>query len=105
MVDLFSPDEVLTVEELSERLKIKISTVREKVFKDDIPYLKLGSGKRAPVRFQGRQLNEWLSKNQGGMGNNREPVIDHKKKMKSSPPKVREGFNAFLETVKKGGIK
>lgn len=102
MVDLFSPKEILTVEELSERLKIQISTIRNKVFKGDIPYFKLGPGKRAPVRFLGIQINEWLSKNQGGTDNKSESVLDHeKKKIKRSPPKVREGFEDFLDNVEK----
>lgn len=38
------------------------STVRDMVFSNRIPSFKCGGGKRAARRFQGAELNDWLSR-------------------------------------------
>lgn len=97
MVDLFSPKEFLTVEELSKRLKLKITTIREKVSKNEIPYIKLGEGKRASVRFLGKDLNEWLTEHRRIPEKTIYPVPEHKKKIRKTKSLVVKEFESFLK--------
>ncbi len=102
MIDLFTSSEIYTTEEVSERLKIQVSTLRDKVFKNEIPYIKLGPGKRAPVRFYGKQLNEWLTENQNGNQQTFKPLPENPKIQKAHC-KVVEDFEQYLENLEKVG--
>lgn len=97
MIDLFNSTELFTVEEVAKQLKIKVATVRDKVFNKEIPYLKLGEGTRAPVRFYGQQLNVWLYENQYDPGSKKQPVPAHQKEMVKSSKKTAKNFENFLE--------
>lgn len=55
--------EYLTVEQAADLLSLKISRVRNMVFKSQVPYLKIG----ASIRFNKAQLVSWYeSKTRGG---------------------------------------
>ncbi len=64
MIEAFSPKRLYTINEVSECLKMSVATIRDKVFNRNIPFIKMGDGKRTGVRFYGEQLNEWLTENQ-----------------------------------------
>lgn len=48
--------ELLTIEEASLLLKLKISRIRTAVFKREVKYIKLG----ALIRFKKDHLTEWI---------------------------------------------
>lgn len=48
--------ELLTIEEASELLKLKISRIRKAIFKREVKYIKLG----ALIRFKKDHLTEWI---------------------------------------------
>ncbi len=48
--------ELLTIEEASSLLKLKISRIRTAVFKREVKYIKLG----ALIRFKKDHLTEWI---------------------------------------------
>ena len=49
--------ELLTIEEASQLLKLKISRIRSAVFKREVKYIKLG----ALIRFKKDHLTEWIN--------------------------------------------
>ncbi|MBD66491.1 MAG: excisionase [Halobacteriovoraceae bacterium] len=49
-------NKLLTIQEASEFLSVKISRLRTAVFKREIPYVKIGR----LVRFKVEDLNEWI---------------------------------------------
>lgn len=51
---------LLTVPEVAARLKVSLWTVYRKVESGEIPAVKLGTGKRSPVRIDPAELDEWL---------------------------------------------
>jgi len=95
MIDLFPSTEMFTIKEVADRLKIQVATIRDKVFCKQIPYTKLGTGKRAPVRFYGKHLNDWLTENEGGKSNL--PVPEHNRKIKKANKKTLDEFSEYLE--------
>ena len=48
--------ELLTIEEASQLLNLKISRIRKAVFKREVKYIKLG----ALMRFKKDHLTEWI---------------------------------------------
>jgi excisionase family DNA binding protein len=50
------PLSLLSIEETSSYLNLKISKLRSMVFKKEIPFLKIGR----LVRFEKTQLDQWL---------------------------------------------
>ena len=60
MIEIFKKDEIYTIKEVAVRLKIKVSGIRDRIFKGTIPFYKLGNTKNASVRFYGEELNKWL---------------------------------------------
>lgn len=53
------PTPFLTVPELSQWLRMKVSTIRKKVCYDQIPYLKVGRS----VVFEKEAIERWLRSN------------------------------------------
>jgi len=52
---------ILTYEELSKFLNRSVTTLRHDVMLNRIPYIKLGEGKTAQVRFRRSDIEDWLS--------------------------------------------
>jgi len=53
-----STQQLLTIEEASKLLSVKISRLRTAVFKREIPFVKIGH----LVRFRASDLDAWVSK-------------------------------------------
>lgn len=51
---------LLTVAEVAERLQLHPGTVYRLVESGQLPAIKLGSGRMAPIRIDPRELDEWL---------------------------------------------
>ena len=51
---------LMTVAEVAAKLDLSIWSVYRKIEDGTIPAIKLGSGKRSPVRVDPRELDEWL---------------------------------------------
>ena len=50
---------LMTIQEVSKMLNVKISWIRSAIFRKEIPYIKVGN----LVRFRGKDLLEWIEKN------------------------------------------
>jgi excisionase family DNA binding protein len=50
----------LTVAEVAERLQVSVWTAYRKIEAGVIPAVRLGSGKRAPIRVSEAELEWWL---------------------------------------------
>ena len=86
---LFQPGQLLKVEQVAEKLNIAVSTVRGWVHEGSIPYHKLGSGKRALVRFDPDELNQWheetsISKDNSKIIQRSEKIMTLKKSKRST---------------------
>jgi excisionase family DNA binding protein len=53
---------LLTVAEVAERLRQSPSTIRRKARNGELPSLKLGLGERAPIRFDSRELADFIER-------------------------------------------
>ena len=106
MIDLFSPNEMFTIFEVSKRLKISVSALRDKVFRNQIPYYKLGPGKRSALRFNGEELNQWLDDNKGFRNRSNHSLKQPKPKMKKLKTTNLNEFSGYLEdlTIKQSRI-
>ena len=51
---------LLTVAEVAERLQVSLWTAYRKIEAGLIPAVRLGSGKRAPIRVSEAELERWL---------------------------------------------
>lgn len=51
------PVELLTIEDASKLLNLKISRIRKAVFRREVKYIKLG----ALIRFKKDHLTEWIN--------------------------------------------
>ena len=51
---------LLTIKQLSQKLNCSEDKIRSMISRDQIPHVRLGPGKRAPVRFDPREINRWL---------------------------------------------
>ena len=54
-------NEILTYEDLSKVLNRSISSLRHDVMLKKLPYVKLGDGKTAQVRFRRSDIDAWLA--------------------------------------------
>lgn len=62
---LINPDELLTTHEAAAECKLSYNTFVQKRWTGGGPkYLKLGDGKRAPVRYRRSDLMAWLTERQ-----------------------------------------
>ena len=52
--------ELLRVPEVAERLRCTPEVVRRKIRTGELPALRLGSGRRAPLRVPADELEDWL---------------------------------------------
>ena len=57
---MFTQKRYLTAEEVAEVLTLKPSTILSWVQQNKIPFLKLGKGKSARVRFNPKIMNSWI---------------------------------------------
>jgi excisionase family DNA binding protein len=55
---------LLTVRQVAERLQVSLWTAYRKVESGEIPAVKLGTGKRSPIRVDADELERWLYKEQ-----------------------------------------
>lgn len=63
MTNSQNPDEVLTVEEVAELLKLHPNTVYRRVEDNTIPgAFRIGTEEMAPIRFSKRVIMEWIKK-------------------------------------------
>src|SRR5262249_22759516 len=51
---------LLTVEEVAERLRVSIWSVYRRIESGEIPAVRLGSGPRSPIRVDESELEQWL---------------------------------------------
>ena len=68
--------EFLTKREMASLLRISINTLNLWICRRKIPFLKLGSGKNAPVRFSIEEVEEWLKNLKEKNLSNREQIRD-----------------------------
>lgn len=54
--------EFLTVEEVARKLAVKETMIRALIFRNEIPYLKIGK----LIRFENEKLNQWIKKQTQG---------------------------------------
>lgn len=54
-------NDILTYVDLSKVLNRSVSTLRHDVLSNRIPYVKLGEGKTAQVRFRRADIDAWLA--------------------------------------------
>ena len=57
--------EFLTKREMASLLRISPNTLNLWICRKKIPFLKLGSGKNAPVRFSLEEIESWLEELKG----------------------------------------
>jgi len=98
---LFPVDEFLTVEEVAKMYKLSPSTIRGYVFEKTIPYIKMGSGKKSPIRFNRNDLNEWIrGMSQKELEPSEEVILDNReqKNPKTSTSSL-EKFDEFLKKL------
>ncbi|MBN1273890.1 MAG: helix-turn-helix domain-containing protein [Candidatus Aminicenantes bacterium] len=57
-------NDYLKKSELANLLKISQNTLNVWICKKQIPYLKLGKGKKSMVRFKREDIENWLKENQ-----------------------------------------
>lgn len=95
-ITVFDPNRVYDCQSVAQRLRQSESSIREKVFKGQIPYFKAGEGRNAPVRFLGHTLNQWLEKiNKHKEETHTKPKTTIKKKANRG---VKE-FEIFVENL------
>jgi excisionase family DNA binding protein len=58
---LMDENQILTYEDLAKVLNRSVATLRHDVMCNRIPYIKLGEGKTAQVRFRRTDINAWLA--------------------------------------------
>jgi excisionase family DNA binding protein len=51
---------LLTVAEVAERLRLSVWSVYRMVEREELPAIRLGSGRMAPVRVDEQELEAWL---------------------------------------------
>lgn len=98
--EIFDRNKIYDCREVAHRLKLSESTIREKVFRGQIPYFKAGQGRNAAVRFYGQSLNEWLARI------NMFKILPGEKYRKPRKKPTGKGiieFERMVETLKKKG--
>lgn len=96
MVKIFENGFVYTCKEVAEKLRLSESTVRDMVFSNRIPSFKCGNGIRAARRFEGTELNKWLSTSDDSKPVER-PVVRYKKRLRKGGG--IEDFEAFVASM------
>jgi len=61
-------DPLLTVEDVARIVGVKPSTVKTWVHERSIPFIKIGAGKRSPVRFNPESIQRWLEDQESSPG-------------------------------------
>ncbi len=101
--EVFTPDAILMCHEVAERLRTSVQSIRDKVYRQKIPYFKIGMGKKASVRFLGSELNDWLmDSNQQLSGQKKRDKSFKKKKAVAAQASITE-FNKFIAEIETGG--
>ena len=59
-MNLLEKTQLLTVAEVARRLQQSERTVRDKIASGQLPAVKIGTGPRAPLRFDRAELDRWL---------------------------------------------
>ena len=59
-----APAVLLTAEQLMERLGVSRTSLWSLMRKRGLPYIKLGPGRRAALRFSVESVNTWLTQNE-----------------------------------------
>ncbi len=91
--EIFDRKRVYDCQSVAQRLRQSESSIREKVFKGQIPYFKAGEGKNAPVRFLGHTLNQWLERI------NKHKEETHTKSKTTTKKKANRGVKEFENFV------
>ncbi|CAN5319977.1 hypothetical protein BH18ACT12_BH18ACT12_23700 [soil metagenome] len=60
-ITLNETQKLLKVREVAQRLRISPWTVYRRIAAGEIPAIKLGTGKRAPLRIAEGELDQWLT--------------------------------------------
>ncbi len=98
MDGIFEGKKLLLAEDVADVLGLKPSTLSTWVAQKFIPYIKLGEGKSALVRFSPRRLNQWLE----DMSHEPEDEDGHPekpKKLKQARKKTIDRFNQFSAEI------
>lgn len=53
-------DKLLTIKDLCEKFRVSPSVIYEKVANKEIPHIRLGSGPKAPIRFNEKDIEAWV---------------------------------------------
>ena len=69
-------NEFLTKKEMASILRISLNTLNFWIYRRQIPFIKLGTGKNAPVRFSIEEVEEWLKNLKEKNLSNREQIRD-----------------------------
>lgn len=91
--EIFESTRVYNCQTVAQRLRQSESSIREKVFRGQIPYFKAGQGKNAPVRFLGQTLNQWLERI------NQKMEVKHTKPKKTNKNRANRGVKKFENFV------
>lgn len=91
--EIFESTRVYDCHSVAQRLRQSESSIREKVFKGQIPFFKAGEGKNAPVRFLGQALNQWLERI------NQKMEVKHIKPLKTNKNRTHRGVKKFENFV------
>ena len=51
---------ILTVKDLSEYLKVSVTTIYRKVDNNTIPHFKINDGEKAGIRFKKTEIDSWI---------------------------------------------
>lgn len=65
-------NEFLTKKEMASILRISLNTLNFWICRKKIPFLKLGTGKNAPVRFSRDEIESWLKNMRGKNSSHKE---------------------------------
>jgi hypothetical protein len=93
MPDLSYPDALLTQQEVARVLGITVVGLtrwRVTYGADKIPYLKLGTGRRAPVRYRVRDVLAFIAAQEVTTGTNAERVARDEARMLSLRKRARD---------------
>ena len=55
-------ENMITIEDVARRLNLTERSIRTLIANNEIPYRKLGSGKKPPVRFYPSEVEAWIDK-------------------------------------------
>ena len=96
MANVFENGSVYTCKDVAEKLRLSESTVRDMVFSNRIPSFKCGKGIRAARRFEGTELNKWLSTSDDSK-TVEQPAVHYKRRLRKGGG--IEEFEAFVASM------